>query len=102
MPQTSWTATTAPYSLTAKRDPGNLTRRNHSPSTTLSKCVPDAVPHDSMMGPNIDDVDMKGIIPRIAERAFDAIMNSPANLEYLVKVSYMEIYMERIRPVASF
>lgn len=54
-----------------------------------------------MQGPNIDDPEMKGIIPRITEQVFASIMTSPANLEYLVKVSYMEIYMERIRDLLS-
>lgn len=44
---------------------------------------------------------MKGIIPRITEQIFESIRASPANLEYLVKVSYMEIYMERIRDLLA-
>ncbi|BGP16792.1 hypothetical protein JCM10213v2_004796 [Rhodosporidiobolus nylandii] len=52
-------------------------------------------------GPDIDDPEMKGIIPRITEHIFAAIMASPPNLEYLVKVSYMEIYMERIRDLLA-
>ncbi|GAA5981651.1 hypothetical protein JCM11641_003933 [Rhodosporidiobolus odoratus] len=55
----------------------------------------------TMMGPDIDDVEMKGIIPRLTEQIFASIMASPANLEYLVKVSYMEIYMERIRDLLA-
>ncbi|GAA5837885.1 hypothetical protein JCM11251_004689 [Rhodosporidiobolus azoricus] len=55
----------------------------------------------TMMGPNIDDTEMKGIIPRLTEQIFQSIMASPANLEYLVKVSYMEIYMERIRDLLA-
>jgi kinesin family protein 5 len=55
----------------------------------------------ALQGPNIDDPEMKGIIPRITEQVFASIMTSPANLEYLVKVSYMEIYMERIRDLLS-
>lgn len=55
----------------------------------------------TMMGPSIDDSEMKGIIPRITEQIFASIMASPGNLEYLVKVSYMEIYMERIRDLLS-
>ncbi|KDN45937.1 putative kinesin-1 motor protein [Tilletiaria anomala UBC 951] len=51
----------------------------------------------TMMGSDIDDEHNKGIIPRITEQIFESIMSSPANLEYLVKVSYMEIYMEKIR-----
>lgn len=44
---------------------------------------------------------MKGIIPRITEQIFASIHSSPPNLEYLVKVSYMEIYMERIRDLLA-
>ncbi|SGY14074.1 BQ5605_C010g06050 [Microbotryum silenes-dioicae] len=52
-------------------------------------------------GPDIDNDDMKGIIPRITEQIFQSIMASPGNIEYLVKVSYMEIYMERIRDLLA-
>lgn len=55
----------------------------------------------TMMGPDIDDREMKGIIPRITEQIFASIMSSPGNIEYLVKVSYMEIYMERIRDLLA-
>ncbi|CAP71483.1 uncharacterized protein PODANS_6_1570 [Podospora anserina S mat+] len=51
----------------------------------------------TMMGTNIDDESGKGVIPRIIEQIFSQIMSSPANIEYTVRVSYMEIYMERIR-----
>jgi kinesin family protein 5 len=51
----------------------------------------------TMMGSSIDDDDGKGVIPRIVEQIFENILSSPANIEYTVRVSYMEIYMERIR-----
>ncbi|KAF2758465.1 kinesin-domain-containing protein [Pseudovirgaria hyperparasitica] len=51
----------------------------------------------TMMGGDIDDDESKGIIPRIVEQIFASIMGSSANIEYTVRVSYMEIYMERIR-----
>ena len=51
----------------------------------------------TMMGTNIDDEVGKGIIPRIVEQIFASILASPSNIEYTVRVSYMEIYMERIR-----
>ncbi|KAK4172152.1 P-loop containing nucleoside triphosphate hydrolase protein [Triangularia setosa] len=51
----------------------------------------------TMMGTNIDDEGGRGVIPRIVEQIFSQIMSSPANIEYTVRVSYMEIYMERIR-----
>ncbi|KAL3447202.1 kinesin-domain-containing protein [Aspergillus insuetus] len=51
----------------------------------------------TMMGSDIDDEVGKGIIPRIVEQIFASILTSPSNIEYTVRVSYMEIYMERIR-----
>ncbi|KAF2690047.1 kinesin-domain-containing protein [Lentithecium fluviatile CBS 122367] len=51
----------------------------------------------TMMGTSIDDEAGKGIIPRIVEQIFASILASPSNIEYTVRVSYMEIYMERIR-----
>ncbi|KAE8358018.1 P-loop containing nucleoside triphosphate hydrolase protein [Aspergillus caelatus] len=51
----------------------------------------------TMMGSDIDDDIGKGIIPRIVEQIFASILTSPSNIEYTVRVSYMEIYMERIR-----
>ncbi|PGH23565.1 kinesin heavy chain [Polytolypa hystricis UAMH7299] len=51
----------------------------------------------TMMGSDIDDDEGKGIIPRIVEQMFASILTSPGNIEYTVRVSYMEIYMERIR-----
>ena len=50
-----------------------------------------------MMGSDISDDDQRGIIPRIVEQMFTSILTSPGNIEYTVGVSYMEIYMERIR-----
>ncbi|PVU90959.1 hypothetical protein BB559_004360 [Furculomyces boomerangus] len=55
----------------------------------------------TMMGSDIDDEEYKGIIPRIVEGIFTKIINSPKSIEYLVKVSYMEIYMERIRDLLN-
>lgn len=51
----------------------------------------------TMMGSDIDSQELKGIIPRIVEQIFASILTSPGNIEYTVRVSYMEIYMERIR-----
>ncbi|KAK9235877.1 P-loop containing nucleoside triphosphate hydrolase protein [Lipomyces kononenkoae] len=50
----------------------------------------------TMMGPSIEGP-QRGIIPRIVEQIFASIMQSPAEIEYTVRVSYMEIYMERIK-----
>ncbi|EKG15758.1 hypothetical protein MPH_07193 [Macrophomina phaseolina MS6] len=55
----------------------------------------------TMMGSDIEDEQNKGIIPRIVEQIFASILASPGNIEYTVRVSYMEIYMERIRDLLA-
>ncbi|KAF9075279.1 kinesin heavy chain [Rhodocollybia butyracea] len=55
----------------------------------------------TMMGADIDSEELKGIIPRITEQIFQSIVESDAHLEYLVKVSYMEIYLEKIRDLLA-
>ncbi|KAF8163319.1 kinesin heavy chain [Crassisporium funariophilum] len=55
----------------------------------------------TMMGADIDSDELRGIIPRITEQIFQSIVESDAHLEYLVKVSYMEIYLERIRDLLA-
>lgn len=50
----------------------------------------------TMMG-DIEDEKQRGLIPRIAESIFTIIMESPCDIEYTVGVSYMEIYMEKIK-----
>ncbi|KAI8647402.1 kinesin heavy chain [Parasitella parasitica] len=51
----------------------------------------------TMMGSSIDDSENKGIIPRIIEQIFTSIQEAPINMEFTVKVAYMEIYMERVK-----
>lgn len=51
----------------------------------------------TMMGPNIDETGTRGVTPRIVDQIFNMIEQSSSDIEYMVKVSYMEIYMERIR-----
>ncbi|KAL7751649.1 hypothetical protein RI367_003115 [Sorochytrium milnesiophthora] len=55
----------------------------------------------TMMGADIDNSDLKGVIPRITERIFESIVEAPSNLEFTVKVSYMEIYMEKIKDLLN-
>ncbi|KAL2755238.1 hypothetical protein ACRALDRAFT_1064934 [Sodiomyces alcalophilus JCM 7366] len=55
----------------------------------------------TMMGSSIDDDDGRGVIPRIVEQIFASIMSSPGTMEYTVRVSYMEIYMEKIRDLLA-
>jgi kinesin family protein 5 len=54
-----------------------------------------------IQGADIDDDELKGIIPRITEQIFQSIVESDAHIEYLVKVSYMEIYLERVRDLLA-
>jgi kinesin family member 5 len=40
---------------------------------------------------------MKGLLPRSVEAIFERISSSPNYLEFRIKVSMIEIYMEKIR-----
>ncbi|OQS05081.1 kinesin, partial [Thraustotheca clavata] len=51
----------------------------------------------TMEGASIDDPALRGIIPRTATELFARLMDADENMEFVVKVSYIEIYMERIR-----
>lgn len=55
----------------------------------------------TMMGTDIDDMEGRGVIPRIVEQIFASILASPGTIEYTVRVSYMEIYMEKIRDLLA-
>jgi kinesin family member 5 len=54
----------------------------------------------TMMG-DMDDTEFKGVIPRIMEQIFDAIMTASSTIEFTVGIGYMEIYMERIRDLMA-
>lgn len=43
------------------------------------------------------DAEYAGIIPRVMNDIFDGIHNMQAELEFIVRVSYIEIYLEKIR-----
>ncbi|DAZ97813.1 TPA: hypothetical protein N0F65_002483 [Lagenidium giganteum] len=51
----------------------------------------------TMEGRSIDDPELRGIIPRTATELFNNVMAADENIEFIVKVSYIEIYMERVR-----
>jgi len=55
----------------------------------------------TMQGPSIDDLEMRGIIPRMVNTVFDHISSSPEHIEWTVKVSIVEIYLEKIRDLIS-
>ncbi|XP_068598150.1 kinesin heavy chain [Brachionichthys hirsutus] len=46
---------------------------------------------------NLHDSEEMGIIPRISEDIFEHIFSMDENLEFHIKVSYFEIYMDKIR-----
>ncbi|KAJ3092491.1 hypothetical protein HK102_006685 [Quaeritorhiza haematococci] len=54
----------------------------------------------TMMG-DMESDDMKGLTPRLVEKIFETIYCAPSTLEFTVKVSYMEIYMEKIRDLLN-
>mmetsp|Transcript_5893 Transcript_5893/g.9554 ORF Transcript_5893/g.9554 Transcript_5893/m.9554 type:complete len:364 (+) Transcript_5893:157-1248(+) len=51
----------------------------------------------TMQGPNIENVELQGIIPRMVRTVFNRIDMSSEAMEFSVKVSMCEIYNERIR-----
>mmetsp|Transcript_70841 Transcript_70841/g.169620 ORF Transcript_70841/g.169620 Transcript_70841/m.169620 type:complete len:674 (-) Transcript_70841:64-2085(-) len=51
----------------------------------------------TMQGPDLEDKVMQGVIPRTIRSVFDGIYQSDENIEFLVKVSLVEIYNEHIR-----
>lgn len=51
----------------------------------------------TMEGPSINDQDQKGIIPRMMDALFVGLVNASAATEFSIKVSFLEIYMERIQ-----
>jgi kinesin family protein 5 len=51
----------------------------------------------TMEGPSISDQQMKGIIPRMMDALFVGLVNASTATEFSIKVSFLEIYMERIQ-----
>ena len=50
-----------------------------------------------MQGPDIEDLELQGVIPRMVRTVFNRIETASENIEFTVKVSMIEIYMERIK-----
>ena len=51
----------------------------------------------TMLGPSIEDEEQRGMIPRMVSQVFSQILAAPNEIEFTVKVSMIEIYMEKIR-----
>jgi kinesin family protein 5 len=57
--------------------------------------------HLTPQGADIENPELRGLIPRITEQIFASIGSADSAIEYTVKVSYMEIYMERIKDLLN-
>lgn len=55
----------------------------------------------TMAGPSLEDPNHMGIIPRMVTTVFYKIENTDEHVEFTVKVSYCEIYMEKIRDLMN-
>ena len=51
----------------------------------------------TMEGPDIHDEQYRGIIPRTVEALFAGVTEADENIEFTFKVSYIEIYLEKVR-----
>ena len=51
----------------------------------------------TMTGVDLNDSNLMGVIPRMVTTVFDSIAISDPHIEYAVKVSYCEIYLEKIK-----
>ena len=55
----------------------------------------------TMLGPDISDPMLKGLIPRICKTIFEEIQEAETDLEFSVKISFCEIYLEKIRDLLN-
>lgn len=51
----------------------------------------------TMVGPDIEDPEKQGIIPRMVKTMFEKIENASEDIEFRVKISMVEIYNEKIK-----
>jgi len=51
----------------------------------------------TMQGPDIENLELQGIIPRMVRTVFNRIETASENIEFTVKISFIEIYMEKIK-----
>mmetsp|Transcript_22169 Transcript_22169/g.3678 ORF Transcript_22169/g.3678 Transcript_22169/m.3678 type:complete len:83 (+) Transcript_22169:348-596(+) len=50
-----------------------------------------------MTGNDLASDTYKGIIPRMVDEVFNAIEAAPGDIEFAVKVGYVELYMEKLK-----
>ena len=51
----------------------------------------------TMLGEDIEDEEERGIIPRMVKGIFTKIQSQPEDIEFVMKVSFVEIYNEKIK-----
>jgi kinesin family protein 5 len=51
----------------------------------------------TMLGPRLDDEENMGVIPRIVRELFRQMLCSSPDLEFIIKISFVELYMERFK-----
>ncbi|KAL4470856.1 hypothetical protein ABPG72_016402 [Tetrahymena utriculariae] len=51
----------------------------------------------TMQGPSITDQEQKGIVPRMVTTVFQHVNTSPSHIEFKIKLSIVEIYLEKIK-----
>ena len=54
-----------------------------------------------MLGPNITDEAERGMIPRMVSHIFEEISIAASEIEFQVKVSMVEIYMEKVHDLIN-
>ena len=87
-----------------KRLCGRSTRQSHTAhrsiaattERTIARALPGSGKTHTMEGV-INDPNKQGIIPRIVNDIFNHIYSMEENLEFHIKVSYFEIYLDKIR-----
>lgn len=50
-----------------------------------------------MLGEDLDNEEERGVIPRMVKGFFDTIADQPEDIEFSIKVSFLEIYNEKIK-----
>ena len=51
----------------------------------------------TMLGEDLDNLEERGVIPRMVKGFFDKIADQPEDIEFSIKVSFLEIYNEKIK-----
>lgn len=67
-------------------------RGNHEGAACMHSCCARPIDLSVPVVPQL-----RGIIPRIVEDIFDAMVSADEDMEFTAKISYVEIYLEKVR-----